>query len=270
MRTEYKYFLFYISQIGLPDEMDFAFQWDLSETRSRTVVGTNFSFQGPKQYERLRRDNILPESSSDILPVDRVDLTFSINRSDNTSDVVDGIRPSHIQERFVKAVNASLMKMTLLPDWEHGGFASPDCTGTRENGPALMLQFNYNLENGEKLKMTVDLVLAIDLREIYDGDLEEVCVVHMGPTWQQELLKKKKFLDKVLTKIHQSVHLDTTFAERVWLATMDIDHPVKIAVRILKIINQMALQHPDPDMKIDSSLFTVNKIHMAHMKFLRK
>ena len=240
--------------------MDFAFQWDLSETRSRTIVGINLSFHGPKRHE----------CSSDILPVDSVDLTFSINCSDNANDVVDCLRPSDIHGRFVRAVNYSLMKMTLLRDWEHGGFASPDCTGTRENGPALMLQFNYNQKNGDKLKMTVDLVLAIDLREIYDGDLEEMCVVHMGPTWQQELLKKKKFLDKVLTKIHQSVLLDTTFAERVWLFTMDIDHPVKIAVRILKIINQLALQHPDPDMKIDSSLFTIDENHMAALRVLRR
>ena len=133
--------------------------------------------------------------------------------------------------------------MTLLPDWEHGGFASPDCTETRENGPALMLEFNYN-----------------------DGDLEELFAVHIGPTWQHELLRKKKLLDKVLTNIHRSrsVLLDTTFAKRVWLSTMDIDHPAKITVRIFKILNQMALQHPDTDMKINSSLFTVDKNHMLY------
>ena len=134
----------------------------------------------------------------------------------------------------------------------------------------MMVQFNYNTGDGGKLKLTVDLVLAIDLREIYDGDLSELCIVDMGPPWQQELLKGKQLLDKVLTKIYDSVHLDTTFAERIWLSTMDTDHPVKITVRIFKILNQMALQLPDPDMIVDSVLFTVDKNHMLSMRGLRR
>lgn len=92
----------------------------------------------------------------------------------------------------------------------------------------------------------------------------------MGPTWQQELLKEKKFLDRVLVKVHDAVLLDSTFAERTWLSTMDFDHPVKTAVRLFKILNQMALQHPDPNMTAESALFTVNKSHMAAMKLMQR
>lgn len=251
--------------VGLPDEMDFAFQWDLSETRSKKLVGADFSFQGPKQYERLNR-----KSSTDFLWVDRVFLTFSVISSVHPNTVFEGVQPTHIFGWFYRAVNDSLKKMPLLPNWKHGGFASPECTGTRKNGSALMMQFIYDMENGDKLNVNVDLVLAIDLREIYDGDLTELCVVHMGPTWQQELLKEKKFLDRVLVKVHDAVLLDSTFAERTWLSTMDFDHPVQTAVRLFKILNQMALQHPDPNMTVESALFTVNKSHMAAMKLMQR
>ena len=264
-------FLFYFVQIGQPDEMDFALQWDLSDTRSENIVRIQFYSRGLKHIDRLNNPNVLPEPG--IIPVDIVDVTFAINNfylEFQPDYVTNDIGPNRIHGRFAKTVNDALMKMTLLPDWEHGGFASPDCTGARQNGPALMMQFNYKLENGEKLKMTVDLVLAIDLREIYDGDLEEVCALHMGSTWQQELLKKNHFLDKVLTKIHHSVLLDSSFAERIWLSAMDIDHPVKIAVRIFKVLNQMALQYPDTDMKIDSSLYSVDDKHMMVLKNIRR
>lgn len=259
--------------------MDFAFHWDLSETRSKNVVGVNFSFNGQKPFERLKRLNILPETSkTGVLPVDSVDVSFSVKSADNsgtenaesTNAVVDRLLPRYIHERFEEAVNAALIKLPLLPDWEHGGFGNPDCTGTRKNGPAMMVQFNYNTGDGGKLKLTLDLVLAIDLREIYDGDLSELCIVDMGPPWQQELLKGKQLLDKVLTKIYDSVHLDTTFAERIWLSTMDTDHPVKITMRIFKILNQMALPLPDPDMIVDSVLFAVDKNHMLSMRGLRR
>ena len=259
--------------------MDFAFHWDLSETRSENVVGVNFSLHGQKPFERLERINVLSESSkTGVLPVDSVDLSFSVKSAENsitenadsTNAVVDRLLPRYIHERFEEAVNAALMKLPLLSDWEHGGFGNPDCTGTRKNGPAMMLQFIYNTGDGGKLKLTLDLVLAIDLREIYDGDLSELCIVHMGPPWQQELLQSKQLLDNVFTKVYNSIHLDTTFAERIWLSTMDTDHPVKITVRIFKILNQMALQLPDPDMIVDSVLFTVDKNHMLSMRRLRR
>ena len=181
--------------------------------------------------------------------------------------------PWNVYLRFCRVVNDALIKLTLLPDWQHGGFASPACSGTRENGPALMMQFNYNKENGENgenLKLTVDLVLAMDLREIYEGDLDELCTSHMGSSWQRELLRKKNCLDTVLTKIYHDVLLDSTFAERMWLSTMDIDHPVKISIRFFKILNQIALQDPSADMRMDSSLYSVDENRMMWLEGLRR
>ena len=65
--------------------MDFAFHWDLSETRSKNVVGVNFSFNGQKPFERLKRLNVLPETSkTGVLPVDSVDVSFSVKSADNS------------------------------------------------------------------------------------------------------------------------------------------------------------------------------------------
>ena len=116
----------------------------------------------------------------------------------------------------------------------------------------------------------MDLVLAMDLREIYDGDLDELCTSHMGSSWQRELLSKKNCLDTVLTKIYHDVLLDSTFAERMWLSTMDIDHPVKISIRFFKILNQIALQDPSADMRIDSSLYSVDENRMMWLEGLRR
>ena len=211
-------------QVGQPDEMDFAFQWDLSENRSKKILGVRFYPQGQKHFERLKGRVSLSEWG--LVPVDVVDVVFKITDEDDGSgeynenhdqeeqeeeddddeekEVENGMSPTNIFNRFYRVVNDAFMKLRLLPDWEHGGFASPACTGTRENGPALMMQFNYNKENGENgenLKLTVDLVLAMDLREIYDGDLDELCTSHMGSSCQCELLRKKNCLDTVLTKI---------------------------------------------------------------------
>ena len=136
-----------------------------------------------------------------------------------------------------------------------------------------MMQFNYNKgngENGENLKLTVDLVLAMDLREIYDGDLDELYTSHMGSSWQRELLRKKNCLDTVLTKTYHDVFLDSTFAERMWLSTMGIDHPVKISIRFFKILNQIALKDPSADMRIDSSLYSVDENRMMWLEGLRR
>ena len=271
-------------QVGQPDEMDFAFQWDLSENRSKKILGVRFYPQGQKHFERLKGHVSLSEWG--LVPVDVVDVVFKITDEDDGSgeynenhdqeeeeddeekEVENGMLPTNIYNRFYRVVNDAFMKLRLLPDWEHGGFASPACTGTRENGPALMMQFNYNKENGGSLKLTVDLVLAMDVREIYDGDLDELCTLHMGPSWQHELLRKKHYLDKILTKIHAKVLLDSTFPERMWLSTMDVDHPVKIAVRIFKILNHIALEDPNADLRID--LYSVDEKRMMMLKRLRR
>ena len=283
--------------------MDFAFQWNLSENRSKKILGVKFYSQGQKHFERLKEHASL--SDTGVVPVDVVDVIFNINTEedgdgddyeenndavqkeeeeeeeegdddddddddDDEEDVETGMSPWNVYLRFCRVVNDALIKLTLLPDWQHGGFASPTCSGTRENGPALMMQFNYNKENGENLKLTVDLVLAMDLREIYDGDLDELCTSHMGSSWQRELLRKKNCLDTVLTKIYHDVLLDSTFAERMWLSTMDIDHPVKISIRFFKILNQIALQDPSADMRIDSSLYSVDENRMMWLEGLRR
>ena len=278
-------------------EMDFAFQWNLSENRSKKILGVKFYPQGQKHFERLKEHASL--SDTGVVPVDVVDVIFNINTEedgdgddyeenndavqkeeeegddddDDEKEVETGMSPWNVYLRFCRVVNDALIKLTLLPDWQHGGFASPACSGTRENGPALMMQFNYNKENGENgenLKLTVDLVLAMDLREIYDGDLDELCTSHMGSSWQRELLRKKNCLDTVLTKIYHDVLLDSTFAERMWLSTMDIDHPVKISIRFFKILNQIALQDPSADMRIDSSLYSVDENRMMWLEGLRR
>lgn len=279
--------------------MDFAFQWDLSENRSKKILGVRFYPQGQKHFERLKGHVSLSEFG--VVPVDVVDVIFKIKQwyhtdedggsgefnenhdqeeeedydddeeekdDDDEEEEETGMSPANIYNRFYRVVNDAVMKLRLLPDWEHGGFASPACTGIRQNGPALMMQFNYNKENGESLKLTVDLVLAMDVREIYDGDLDELCSLHMGSSWQHELLRKKHYLDKLLTKIHVKVLLDTTFPERMWLSTMDIDHPVKIAVRIFKILNQIALEDPNADLRID--LYSVDEKRMMMLKRLRR
>ena len=277
-------------QVGQPDEMDFAFQWDLSENRSKKILGVRFYPQGQKHFDRLKGRVSLSEWG--LVPVDVVDVVFKITDEDDGSgeynenhdqeeeeeeedddddeekEVENGMSPTNIFNRFYRVVNDAFMKLRLLPDWEHGGFASPACTGTRENGPALMMQFNYNKENGESLKLTVDLVLAMDVREIYDGDLDELCTLHMGPSWQNKLLRKKHYLDKILTKIHAKVLLDSTFPERMWLSTMDVDHPVKIAVRIFKILNRIALEDSNADLRID--LYSVNEKRMMMLKRLQR
>lgn len=122
--------------------------------------------------------------------MDSVDVSFSVKSADNsgtenadsTNAVVNRLLPRYIRERLEEAVNAALMKPPLLPDWEHGGFGNPDCTGTRKNGPAMMLQFNYNTGDGGKLKLTLDLVLAIDLREILRWRLVRIVYCRHGTT----------------------------------------------------------------------------------------
>ena len=65
-------------------EMDFAFQWNLSENRSKKILGVKFYPQGLKRFERFKEHASL--SDTGVVPVDVVDVIFNIN----TEEDVDG------------------------------------------------------------------------------------------------------------------------------------------------------------------------------------
>ena len=51
--------------------MDFAFQWNLSENRSKKILGVKFYPQGQKHFERLKEHASL--SDTGVVPVDDSD-----------------------------------------------------------------------------------------------------------------------------------------------------------------------------------------------------
>ena len=61
--------------------MDFAFQWNLSENRSKKILGVKFYPQGQKHFERLKEHASL--SDTGVVPVDVVDVIFNINTEED-------------------------------------------------------------------------------------------------------------------------------------------------------------------------------------------
>ena len=61
--------------------MDFAFQWNLSENRSKKILGVKFYPQGQKHFERLKEHASL--SDTGVVPVDVVDVIFNINAEED-------------------------------------------------------------------------------------------------------------------------------------------------------------------------------------------
>ena len=61
--------------------MDFAFQWNLSENRSKKISGVKFYPQGQKRFERFKEHASL--SDTGVVPVDVVDVIFNINTEED-------------------------------------------------------------------------------------------------------------------------------------------------------------------------------------------
>ena len=61
--------------------MYFAFQWNLSENRSKKILGVKFYPQGQKRFERFKEHASL--SDTGVVPVDVVDVIFNINTEED-------------------------------------------------------------------------------------------------------------------------------------------------------------------------------------------
>ena len=61
--------------------MNFAFQWNLSENRSKNILGVKFYPQGQKRFERFKEHASL--SDPGVVPDDVIDVIFNINTEED-------------------------------------------------------------------------------------------------------------------------------------------------------------------------------------------
>ncbi len=95
---------------------------------------------------------------------------------------------SQFVKRFADSINKVLSNCELPSTLEHGGYAAPEYSGVRMNGPAVTLLFSVTQDVGGMKKgdmVTVDIALAVPFSCLrYDSVLHDLC--HDLASWVQE------------------------------------------------------------------------------------
>ncbi len=152
------------------------------------------------------------------------------------------IKPREVNKKLIAAMEVILSEMTLPDGWTHGGYAAPNFSGTRCNGPSVTAMFC----NGDEKHISLDVSIAFPLtsqlqqRADFPSRLKHSC---------QFLADKIKKIQKQLshTQISGDLHLIGNLADDTWqpttaLAESEIlrslrpECSVKRALEICKVI----------------------------------
>ncbi len=152
------------------------------------------------------------------------------------------VKPRELNKKLITAMKAILSEMTLPDGWTHGGYSSPDFSGTRCNGPSVTAMFC----NGDEKHISLDVSIAFPLtsqlqqRVDFPSQLRKSCqlLADCINKIQSELTR---------TQISGDLHLIGNLADDTWqpttaLAEAEIlrslrpECSVKRALEICKVI----------------------------------
>ena len=153
------------------------------------------------------------------------------------------IKPREINDKLIAAMTEILSEMVLPGGWTHGGYASPDFSGARCNGPSVTAMFCNKDEKHISLDVSIAFPLTSQLQQRADfpSHLSENCqfladtINHI----QHELTR---------TQISADLHLIGNLVDGTWqpttaLAEAEIlrvlrpECPVKRALEICKVLS---------------------------------
>ncbi len=152
------------------------------------------------------------------------------------------IKPREINKKLIAAMKDILSEMPLPDGWTHGGYASPDFSGTRCNGPSVTAMFCNKDEKHISLDVSIAFPLTSQLqqRQDFPSDLKYRC---------QFLADNISKIQKELshTQISADLHLignlkddtwqlTTALAEAEILRSLRPECSVKLALGICKVI----------------------------------
>ncbi len=152
------------------------------------------------------------------------------------------VKPRELNTSLIEAMQRTLSRRVVPGDWRHGGYASPEFSGVRCNGPAITAMFCK--ENESHISLDVSIAFQLTLKQQEKGDfpprLRDVC---------QSLAKSVEHIQGELTRtqISANLHLIGNLVDNTWqpttaLAEAEILHalrpecPVKRALEICKAI----------------------------------
>ncbi len=179
---------------------------------------------------------VVSEPSLKVLPLDSDASQFRI--------WVRGkeVKPRELNESLITAMQWTLSRQVLPGDWRHGGYASPEFSGVRCNGPAITAMFCNENESHISLDVSVAFQLTSRMQQSADfpPHLRVACWSLAGSVQniQGELTR---------TQISANLHLignlvddtwqpTTALAEAEILRSLNPECPVKRALEICKAI----------------------------------
>ncbi len=74
------------------------------------------------------------------------------------------VTPRELNESLITAMQRTLSKKVLPVKWQHGGYASPEFSGVRCNGPAITAMFCNENESHISLDVSVAFLLMSELQ----------------------------------------------------------------------------------------------------------
>ncbi len=152
------------------------------------------------------------------------------------------IKPREINKKLITAMGEILSEMTLPDGWTHGGYAYPDFSGPRCNGPSVTAMFCNKDETHISLDVSIAFPLTVQLQQRADFPY------HLRDSCQflaENISKIQKELPR--TQISADLHLignlkddtwqlTTALAEAEILRSVRPECSVKRALEICKVI----------------------------------
>ena len=152
------------------------------------------------------------------------------------------IKPRDINRKLITAMKEILSEMTLPDGWTHGGYASPEFSGPRCNGPSVTAMFC----NGDEKHISLDVSIAFPLtaqlqqRADFPPHLRDSCqsLVDSISKIQSELTRTQISGDLHLigNLVDDTWQVTTALAESEILRALSSKCSVKRALEICKVI----------------------------------
>ncbi len=153
------------------------------------------------------------------------------------------ITPREINDKLIAAMVEILSEMALPDGWTHGGYASPDFSGPRCNGPSVTAMFCNKDEKHISLDVSIAFPLTSQLQQRADfpSHLSENCqfLAESISNIQRELTRTQISADLHLigNVVDDTWQPTTALAEAEILRVLSLDCPVKHALEICKVIS---------------------------------
>ena len=152
------------------------------------------------------------------------------------------IKPKEINEKLITAMKEIVSEMALPDGWTHGGYASPDFSGPRCNGPSVTAMFCNKNEKHISLDVSIAFPLSPQLQQRADfpSELKDSCqfLADNISKIQEELSRTQISADLHLigNLKDDTWQLTTALAEAEILRSLRPECSVKLALGICKVI----------------------------------